>query len=559
MPAHAALYYQPEGFDTHREKLMGRHAASEGFLQGLVRHAQVDTLYAYTDTRENALHFERLCAGFGNRRPVVWLHSTDAGTPRLAGALHVPDPNLVLAAWRRRAVGQRLYSITGVTHTTASAGAMDMLAGLVTAPVQPWDALVCTSAVVRDTVEQVLGAQQEYLASRLGASQFVRPHLPVIPLGVDCAAFAPDEAARHAGRLALGIGPQDVAVLFLGRLSFHGKAHPLPMYLGLQRAAQALPGARLHLVQAGWFANDHIEKAMRDGAAALCPDVVCHFIDGRKAELRRLAWQAADLFTSLSDNIQETFGLTPVEAMACGLPGVVSDWNGYRDTLRHGVDGLRVPTLMPRAGLGIDLADRHAAGIDSYDLYCARASQFVAVDVEAAAQAYLRLVSDAALRRQMGAAARQRALTDFDWSVIIPRYQALWQQLAEQRQAAPESAALAAGAPPQPARIDPYRAFASYPSQVLGPAHRVTLAPGADVPQLQALLRMPLFGYMQGLAPDAERCAALFAELQRRGPLRVDALLATLPAALQPAGERALAWLAKLGQVHITPPQAGVG
>ena len=559
MPANAALFYHPEGFDTHREKLMGRHAASEGFVQGLVRHAQVDTLYAYTDTREHALHFERLCAGFGNQRPVVWMHSADASTPRLAGALHLADPNLQAAAWRRRAVGQRLYSITGVTHTTASAGAMDLLSGLGTAPVQPWDALVCTSAVVRDTVEQVLGTQQDYLASRLGATRFVQPQLALIPLGVDCAAFAPDDATRAAGRRALGIGPQDVAVLFLGRLSFHGKAHPQPMYLGLQRAARALPGARLHLVQAGWFANEPIEMAMREGAAALCPDVACHFIDGRKPELRRLAWQAADLFTSLSDNIQETFGLTPVEAMACGLPGVVSDWNGYRDTVRDGIDGLRVPTLMPRAGLGSDLADRHAGGIDSYDLYCARASQFVAVDVEAAAQAYQRLVADAALRRKMGAAARQRALQHFDWQVIIPRYQALWQQLAEQRQAAPESAPLAAGAPPHPARMDPYRAFASYPSQVLGPAHRVALAPEADAARLQSLLRMPLFSYMQALAPDAERCAALFAELQRRGPLRVDALLATLPAALQPAGERALAWLAKLGQLQVTPPGPGVG
>jgi hypothetical protein len=214
---------------------------------------------------------------------------------------------------------------------------------------------------------------------------------------------------------------------------------------------------------------------------------------------------------------------------------------------------------MPRAGLGSDLADRHAGGIDSYDLYCARASQFVAVDVEAAALAYQRLVSDAALRRQMGAAARQRAQTEFDWSVIIPRYQALWQALADRRRHDAESAAPAAGAAVYPARMDPYRAFASYPSQVLGGAHQVALAPGANAARLQALLRMPLFGYMQGLAPDAERCAALFGELQRRGPLRVDALLATLPAAQHDATERALAWLAKLGQLRIDPPVPGVG
>ena len=200
-PPNAALLYQPEGFDTGRPKLMGRHAASEGFLKGFVQHSGVDTLYCYTSPRATAQQFERQVAGFGNTRPVVWMNDVDPSTPRAAGALHLPDPNLAGAAWRRRSVGQRLYSITGVTHTTASAGAMDLIAGMLTAPVQAWDALICTSAVVRDTVRLLLAQQQDYLADRFGvAVPTVQPQLPVIPLGVDVAAFAPDAAARAAGR-----------------------------------------------------------------------------------------------------------------------------------------------------------------------------------------------------------------------------------------------------------------------------------------------------------------------------------------------------------------------
>lgn len=44
----------------------------------------------------------------------------------------------------------------------------------------------------------------------------------------------------------------------------------------------------------------------------------------------------------------EPFGIVPLEAMACGVPAVVSDVGGMRDTVRHGVTGLRLPPRSPR-------------------------------------------------------------------------------------------------------------------------------------------------------------------------------------------------------------------
>ena len=55
---------------------------------------------------------------------------------------------------------------------------MDWMTGLLTAPVQDWDALICTSSVVKDTVNFVLESQAEYFATRLGATRFPRPQLP---------------------------------------------------------------------------------------------------------------------------------------------------------------------------------------------------------------------------------------------------------------------------------------------------------------------------------------------------------------------------------------------
>lgn len=464
----AAIHYVPAGYETKGPKLMGRMAAGEGFLDAYLRHSGVERFYCYASERAAAEQFAQLARRLGST-PVEWIPWTDPARLAGPGALYIPDPSLHDHAWRRRGRDQRAYSLTGVTHTTASAGAMDMIAGFAVAPIQEWDAVICTARTVRAMVEALMDEQAAYLKDRLGAQRIPRPQLPVIPLGVDCERFAPDAAARAAQRAALGIAAEDIVFLFVGRLSFHAKAHPYPMYLALERAAQRT-GKRMHLIQAGWFANDFIETAFRDGARHFCPSVTAHFLDARRPEVRFLIWQAADIFTSLSDNIQETFGLTPIEAMAAGLPSVVADWDGYRDTVQHGEHGFRVQTWAPPSGHGVDLADAHAIGVDSYDRYCGYASQFVAVDVNATAEAYATLIENASLRARLGAAARRTAQSTFDWRHVIARYQDLWAELAARRAAAVEFAP-AAGPIHWPARSDPFSLFAEYPTEPLSLRH----------------------------------------------------------------------------------------
>jgi len=556
MPSNAAIHYVPAGYDTKGPKLMGRMAAGEGFLDAWLRHAGVERFYCYAAGHKDAEQFAALARSANIATPIEWLPWAAPQAIGKPGALYLPDPSLHAHAWRRRAGDQRAYSLTGITHTTASAGAMDMIAELPLAPIQDWDAVICTSRAVKAMVETLLGEQEAYLADRLGAGRFPRPQLPVIPLGVDCTKFVADPAARAAQRAALGIAPDDIAILFMGRLSFHAKAHPYPMYLALERAAAETAsgkGGRLHLIQAGWFANDFIEQAFRDGARQFCPSVAAHFLDGRKPELRFAVWQAADLFTSLSDNIQESFGLTPIEAMAAGLPSVVSDWDGYRDTIEHGAHGFRVPSLAPPPGQGDDLADAHAVELDTYDRYCGYASQFIAIDVAAAANAYADLIGNPDLRRRMGEAARAKALAEFDWRHVIRRYQALWSELAGRRRSAAESAPADGRArhhAPWPARPDPFAAFGAYPSDVISPAHR--LAPGDFPADLAALAEHPLFAFAKHRL-RLDLCAMILNRAQRE-----ETTLQEIGATLNEADRRHLprqaVWLAKLGAIKVLPP-----
>src|ERR1700741_3131123 len=122
-PSNAAIHYVPAGYDTTGPKLMGRMAAGEGFLDAWVRHARVERLYFYAPERKAAEQFAARAQGL-TATPVEWISWANPAGLAKPGALYIPDPSLHEHAWRRRGRDQRAYSLIGVTHTTASAGAM---------------------------------------------------------------------------------------------------------------------------------------------------------------------------------------------------------------------------------------------------------------------------------------------------------------------------------------------------------------------------------------------------------------------------------------------------
>ncbi|QEX22198.1 hypothetical protein FRZ61_21280 [Hypericibacter adhaerens] len=552
-PANAAIMFAAEGYDTSRPKLMGRHAAGEGFLRGFARHAGVDRFWALTPTEADGRHFTEAMRQVTPQTPVSIAMYNRLDALKESGSLFLPGPGIAEHAWMRRArCDQRDFSISGITHTTASFGAMDAITGLVTGPVQRWDALICSSTAVRKTVDRVIDAQMDFFRDRLGATgKLALPELPVIPLGVDCDGFKPNGPARRTWRERLRIADRDIALLFVGRLSFHAKAHPLPMYLAAEAAAKAIKG-KVHLIQAGWFANDAIEQSFRSGAREFCPSVNAIFLDGRKKDIRTEIWAAADIFVSFSDNIQETFGLTPIEAMAAGLPCLVSDWDGYMDTVRDGEDGFRIRTWQPPAPLGEDLIYRQISGADSYDRYCGNACQFVAVDTQAACEALVRLAKNRELREKLGGQARRRAREVFDWKTVIGQYQALWQELAKIRKTAKESAPRGKG-PAWPARLDPFDAFSHYPTHELRPDTKIEAVAGADVKRLDQMRRNPSSAYASNVFPDRGDCMAVLAHLAKAKSATADELVALAPAERQDSLRRGLVWLAKHGLILLLP------
>lgn len=549
----AAIYYHREGFDTSQAKLMGRHAAGEAFIKAWARHSSGNRLYCYANAEVDAQHFMKQTNGLGEpERRRVWIPWSRWENLSEPGCLFLPGPDLGEMAYQRQHHNPCAFSLCGITHTTASNRVMDSIGDLLVAPTQPWDALICTSNSVRDMVQRVLTEYADYLRVRfkLAEAPSCPVQLPVIPLGVDSDSFAiSDEnrlAMRKKWREKLGISDDDFVALYVGRLSFHAKVHPMPMFRGLELAARAT-GKTICFVMAGWFANDGIKKNFIEGAKKFCPSVKTVFLDGRISEVRRTIWFAADIFTSLSDNIQETFGLTPIEAMATGLPVVASDWDGYRETVRHEQDGLLISTWMSATGKAEDIALANAAGTITYDQYIGFQSQFTTVDVNSVAKAYISLIQNQTLRREMSENARQRARAVFDWKVVVKQYESLFEQLAAIRQS---STGDRSDKRCNPLRNDPTVLFQSYPTNHIGPETRVEGTDDTTMDFVNSAKSVSMNSFaIERLGVDSVISAVVEA-VGQGSSLKMDELPKIVerdPILI----ERAILWLAKVGAVKL--------
>lgn len=551
----AAIHYESDAYQINPSQPMGRHFAGNGFLSAFARFSSSEQIIGAVRNRQLGQEFCETVLRFNPKAQPKYVLNAQASPLATIGCLYTPALIFSHQAWLRELYGPRSWSLCGVNHTLSTLTSMDAVTDLLTAPIHPWDAIVCTSNASRNVIQRLMERQAEYLSRRLGATRFETPQLPVIPLGVDCEAQRLHAGARDKARAALGLEAGDIVVLFLGRLSYHGKAHPAPMYMALERLASR---HRLTLIECGWIANEGIANALVEARAKLCPSVRSIVLDGRKADQRELAWGAADIFCSLSDNVQETFGLTPIEAMATGLPVVVTDWDGYKDTVRNGVDGFAVPTMAAPAGVGASLAMRHALGLDTYDVYVSQAVTGVAVDVDAVVKAFDALASDPDLRRRMGEAGAARAREAFDWKVIVRAYENLWDDLARLRREGGPSSPLTSDYALKfwPARPDPFELFASFPSDRLSAQHQVRRAPGISTENVQALLALKVSLLDASTEISKDFLVTLWGELGDDWQ-DVGAILAKMRASVaNPLTVRGLMWLAKFDTVHIRKPES---
>jgi glycosyltransferase involved in cell wall biosynthesis len=154
----------------------------------------------------------------------------------------------------------------------------------------------------------------------------------VIPHGVDTAQFNPSRTAdlRKDARHALGFGPEDCVLLFVGDLR---KGADLVI-----ETARDVPGTKVLLVSRS-DPRSYLALAARHG---LADRIVCA---GPTAAIER-AYAAADVF--VFPTRYDAFGMVVTEAMACGLPVVASRRAGAAEIITDGIDGTLLPDPVDR-------------------------------------------------------------------------------------------------------------------------------------------------------------------------------------------------------------------
>ena len=402
----------------------GASIAHQDILEAVLRHDAVDALHIFVETHSGHLGQEpgslRLQREYGTDRVLI-------ASPHKLREFALNTPYVFLTAGppfyqisQARAALDIQLPICCIVHTVPSAQAAPVyLTTLLTS--EPGDVLMVTSVAGHKAIRTLIGEARDFVKERF-KTVISDIETVQVPLGVDTERLWPVD--RHLARKILGLKQSHTVLLFVGRVTESYKADLIPLLLALRRLVDEDKQDAV-LVIAGREHQDGYLEALKRSAAALGLGNRCVCITNFPSSLKPILYSSANVFVSPADNIQETFGLVVLEAMACGVPVVGSDWSGYRDLISHGITGFLVPTLwdsqaadeinalgtMFRSGYAEHYLAQHTI-VDSDQLY-----RYIRV-----------LCANPDLAAGFGRHALARVTEMYSWQVVTRQMRAVWQE-----------------------------------------------------------------------------------------------------------------------------------
>ncbi len=290
-------------------------------------------------------------------------------------------------------------------------------------PSLPCDSLVCTSQASKLALSNILNDVANSFSDQVGGEARFQGRLDVVPLCVNTDLLRPQP--KLPLRRALKLAEHSIILLYIGYLS-RAKADLAPLLQVVQRLVATNPAKHLLLVIAGTGTaaySESLDGLVQELGLARNVHNMRDISDVQKQQLLG----AADVFVAPCDSMQESFGLTPVEAMACGLPQIVADWSGYRETVVNGETGFLIPTVWGECDGDLKMTGDLLGW--SYDHIVQ--AQTIAFDVASMYNKIQTLIDNPDLRSLMSVKSRARAVAEYSYHAVAVRYDELYTDLLD--------------------------------------------------------------------------------------------------------------------------------
>lgn len=183
----------------------------------------------------------------------------------------------------------------------------------------------------------------------------------IFPLAFDDQTFFPVDAARRAAlRLEHGFTPDDRVLVYAGRCT--ASKNMVTLLRVFKALLPMVPNVHLIIAgptptrsgisrELGVWPMDFATTVGRLAARLSLPKERLHLVGDMRPDRLCELYNLADVKVNLTLHHDENFGLTQVEAMACGTPVVGTAWGGLKDTIVDGTSGFRVSVAMNATGV----------------------------------------------------------------------------------------------------------------------------------------------------------------------------------------------------------------